>query len=112
MPELRPIHKMAYVVPVSNEILTEAKDTWDAYNRMMRMTPEERETAAQQAMANRAATRDRVLLPRVLTMSGLLNKLGWSEEYAEHLMQDYCTCSWGSEGWDLCQHAYDLGLSE
>ena len=50
--------------------------------------------------------------PPELTVDALLAKLDFSREYAEHLMQPYCHCGHGWDGWDYCQHARDLGWPE
>lgn len=44
-----------------------------------------------------------------LTLDGLLAKLEFSREYGEHLMQPYCACQHGHDGWEFCRHAIDLG---
>lgn len=36
---------------------------------------------------------------------------GFTREYAEHLVQPYCYCEDGMDGWDYCQHARDEGLT-
>lgn len=46
-----------------------------------------------------------------LTVDGLLTKMDWSREYAEHLVQPYCECGNDMDGWSYCQHAKDLGLA-
>lgn len=49
--------------------------------------------------------------PRVeLTLDAVLEKLGWSREYAEHFVQPYCDCSDSHDGWIYCSHAYDEGM--
>jgi len=44
-----------------------------------------------------------------LTLGALLSKLGFSDEYAQHLVQPYCRCECGHDGWEFCEHANDLG---
>jgi len=63
--------------------------------------------AAQRRTDERAATPFEV----ELTMDSLLTKLGFSHPYAEHLVQPYCTCGDTADGWDICAHARDLGLT-
>ncbi len=46
-----------------------------------------------------------------LTLNALIAKMGWSPEYAKHLVQPYCGCEQGWDGWEFCQHARDLGLA-
>jgi hypothetical protein len=73
-----------------------------------RWTPEAiAERQRQEALA-RAAERESAPV-RELTLNALLDKLGFSREYAEHLMQPYCRCECGHDGWSYCQHAEDLG---
>lgn len=45
-----------------------------------------------------------------LTMGALLDKLGWTEAYAEHVVQPYCECGDGHDGWERCAHASDEGI--
>lgn len=49
--------------------------------------------------------------PRVeLTLDAVIDKLGWSREYAEHFVQPYCTCDDTYDGWIYCEHARDEGV--
>lgn len=73
---------------------------WAAENR-------EREKAAAQ---RRAAVRE-ATPRRELTLDALIDKMGWTREYAEHLVQPYCGCEDGRDGWEYCEHARDLGLA-
>lgn len=45
-----------------------------------------------------------------LTLDAVLEKLGWSREYAEHFVQPYCTCHDTYDGWIYCEHARDEGV--
>lgn len=45
-----------------------------------------------------------------LTLDAVLDKLGWSREYAEHFVQPYCICECTRDGWEHCDHAIDLNL--
>lgn len=45
-----------------------------------------------------------------LTLDAVLEKLGWSREYAEHFVQPYCTCDDTYDGWMYCEHARDEGV--
>lgn len=87
----------------------EALRAW--LDRWMRATPEERAEWAERARHERAAERrGAVVLP--VTVERLLDKMGWSMAYAEHLMRPYCTCGPnGTDGeWEWCAHAVDLGI--
>lgn len=49
-----------------------------------------------------------------LTLHALLVRVqqwGWSREFVEHLVQPYCACEDGQDGWEFCEHARDLGLA-
>lgn len=75
-----------------------------------------RTATPQELAANRARLKQERAVLRAttahvpLTLDALLDKMGWSDEYAEHLVQPYCDCEDGMEGWERCQHAQDLGL--
>lgn len=45
-----------------------------------------------------------------LTLDAVLEKLGWSREYAKHFVQSYCTCDDTYDGWIYCEHARDEGV--
>lgn len=45
-----------------------------------------------------------------LTLDAVLEKLGWSREYAEHFVQPYCICGYTRDGWEHCNHSIDLEL--
>lgn len=73
-----------------------------------RWTPEA--IAARKAEERTGRERERAESePVPLTLDGLLAKLAFSREYAEHLMQPYCRCECGHDGWHYCEHAEDLG---
>jgi len=62
------------------------------------------------AAQNRTVERDTA--PKVtLTLDSLLDKLGFGRDYAEHLVQPYCTCGDSADGWSTCAHVRDLGLT-
>lgn len=86
-------------------------------DRALNATPEqraewagEREHREAEAAAERAAQRA-AIVPTPLTVEALLAKMGWSREYAEHLVQPYCECGDDIDGWSYCQHAWDLGFA-
>lgn len=103
------VHKYATVIPVSAEALVDVAGMARAYDRFMNATDAEREQWAREAAERRAAERT-ATTPVTLSLDALLDKLDWSDEYAEHLVQPYCTCGDSSDGWDYCQHARDEGL--
>lgn len=97
-------------IQVSDELLAEAADSGDAINRWMTATPEQRAQWARHAQQQRSREREQAA-PVPLTLDGLLTKLGFNRQYAEHLVQPYCSCWDGLDGWDACEHARDLGLT-
>lgn len=65
--------------------LEAARQRWQA------MTPAQRAAEIQARKDQRAA--ERAASPTVsLELDNLLDKLGWSRDYAKHLLQSYCTC--------------------
>lgn len=98
------------VVPVSAELLAEAQETRAAFQRYMSATDAERSAWAEAARVRRAAERESAER-RPLTLDALLDKLGFSREYAEHLMQPYCECGDTADGWDYCWYARDEGVT-
>jgi hypothetical protein len=99
------------VVHVSDEVLADARETQEAFHRWLTATPEERLAMVRQAEAARAAQRREAAERKPLRLDALLDKMGWTREYAEHLVQPYCDCYDGMEGWEHCQHARDEGLA-
>lgn len=99
------------IVPVSEELHAEGEATRQVLAQWMNATPEERAAWAAEAVVARAAERA-AAVPVPLTLGALLDKLGFDRVYAEHLVQPYCECRDGRDGWDYCQHAQDLGLAE
>lgn len=95
--------------------MSEATTASEAFERwQQRWTPpavfaREAEKLARER-AERTQQRSQAAAPGELTVDALLGKLVFSREYAEHLMQPYCGCGHGWDGWDFCQHARDLGL--
>ncbi|GLY08323.1 hypothetical protein Acsp01_87020 [Actinoplanes sp. NBRC 101535] len=73
-------------------------------------TPEDRAQRAADARARRSAEREAA--DRVpFTVAGLAAKTGWTAGYIEHLVQPYCGCWQGYDGWEYCDHARDLGMA-
>jgi hypothetical protein len=113
MTEPMSVAKYGSTLPVSAEHLANAEATRAAFDRWMLATPAERAAWAREADQRRAAEREAA--PHVpLTLDTLLarvDSLGWSREYVEHLVQPYCECEDGRDGWEYCSHARDLGLT-
>ena len=102
------VSKTAHFLPMSAEAVREAQEDAEAWRTYWNATPQQREQWAREAAERREF--DRASTPLTpLSLDALLTKLGWSREYAHHLVQSYCTCSDGYDGWDYCQHAQDLG---
>ena len=95
---------------VSDEALADMAGMADAFARFMRASPEERAAWAREAAEQRAAERA-AAVPVPLNLGALLQRMGWSREYAEHLVQPYCDCGPDGDGWNVCSHAGDLGLT-
>ena len=106
------VFKWGQQVPYSEEQMAFSQAVAESTRRWMHATPAERAAWRAEAAAERAAERDAA--NRVpLTVDALADRMGWSREYAEHLVQPYCECeeeSYGG-GWSYCQHARDLGLA-
>lgn len=110
MTSLRVI-KLTAVVPVTREQLTDHVDLYAAMRSHQNATPEQREQWAREAEVRRADERAAAGPVFALTIEAVLDKLGWSQEYAEHFVQPYCGCGDGMDGWETCQHARDEGVS-
>ncbi len=109
MSEPMSVAKYGYTVQVSAEAQAEAFDIAAAIERWRTATPEQRREWERQAERERAEERATALRVE-LTVDALTNRLGWSRAYAEHVVQPYCECYSGMDGWEYCQHARDLGL--
>lgn len=91
------------------EMLADAEEMASAVKSWLSASPEERNKTTRQAAIHRAEKR--AATERVeLTLDGLLDKLGFTREYAEHLVQPYCWCGDSMNGWDWCAHARDEAL--
>lgn len=109
MARLMEIKTLGVVVPVSQELLDDAAALRADWERWQQATPEQRQQWKREARERRAA--ERAQHPPVpLTLDALLDTLGYTREYATHLVQPYCSCGDSADGWDLCPHADDLGL--
>lgn len=101
--------KVGHLVLVSSEVAEDAYALRGPIDLYFAASPEQRAEWATEAKDKRAE--ERLQAEHVpLTLVAVLDRLGFSTEFAAHLVQPYCTCSVGSDGWDFCQHAYDLGL--
>lgn len=109
MAELQ-VHKIGAYIPFSDEMLRQAEEDRAAWQRWEDATPEQRAAWIREAAERRAAERA-AAQPAELTVDALIDALGWTRAYAEHVVQPYCRCSDGSDGWDYCQHATDLELT-
>lgn len=101
--------KVSYLMHASEEQLADAQRASDAIQRWFDATPAEREQWQREALERRAEERAQHE-PVPLTLDALLDTLGFSVEYATHLVQRYCSCADSADGWDRCAHADDLGL--
>ncbi|GIM88872.1 hypothetical protein [Paractinoplanes toevensis] len=106
------VAKYGQVTHVSHEGIALGAEVADYVNRWMNATPEERAQWAREAENMRRQER-LGLHTEELTLESLLARVerwGWSRQYVEHLVQPYCECEDGRDGWEYCQHARDLGL--
>jgi hypothetical protein len=110
----RPV-KYGVPMPISAELLADSAGMSAAIHEALTApppTPEEAAARRERAARERAEDRERaVRLP--LTLGLLMERMGFSTAYAEHLVQPYCTCGPGGMddgGWIECEHARDLGL--
>lgn len=104
------VHLAGTWLTVSREVADEMENFNAAVTSLFNCSPEEmaerRRIAAQQRAEERQAA-----VRNPLTMDRLLDALGFTQEYAEHLVQSYCTCGDSYDGWSKCSHAYDEGLT-
>lgn len=96
---------------MSDEAFAVGADVAAAFQRFFNATPDERARWLAEAADVRARERGEAAVV-ALTLNALLDKLGFSVEYAAHLVQPYCECRDTADGWDYCEHARDLGLTE
>lgn len=104
------VAKYGFVTTMSHGAIATATEFRAGFDRWFNSTPEERAEWKRQADERRV--QERAVAETVpLTMDNLLSKLGFTEEYARHLVQPYCECYDGMDGWEYCEHARDLGLT-
>ncbi len=109
MSEIEGVQQIAHVVTVSQQTLADTAAFRQAWMAWDAMSPAERQAALDEAAAARAHEREQT--PRVdLTVIALADALGLTPEQARHLVQSYCTCDVGPDGWERCQHWRDEGL--
>lgn len=103
--------------PLSVHLREMAGRVAESMHRALNATPEQRaqwaaESAEREAEARRMRAEERAARdPVPPTLDALLDRMGWSREYAEHLVQPYCDCGEDIDGWSYCEHARDLGLA-
>lgn len=117
------VNKHASTVSISEQLLTEDPRAGQALiralDRALSATPAQRaEWAAQYEQRQREMGQERARVraetPHVpLILDALIEKMGWSRAYAEHLVQPYCECGTdGADGeWQACRHALDEGVT-
>ena len=112
------VAKYGTTIPVSIERLTADPAPFAAaFTSYLAATPQQRaEWARERKRREAEATRERAAVrvatkPTLLNLEALLDEMGWSREYAEHLVQPYCDCGDDIDGWSCCEHARDLGLT-
>jgi acyl-CoA reductase-like NAD-dependent aldehyde dehydrogenase len=107
------VAKYGVTLPVSAAVQADADALRASIARWHNASPEERAEWARQA--DQRTARERAAAEHVpLTLETLLTRVdqwGWSREYVEHLVQPYCDCGEGMDGWEYCQHARDLELT-
>lgn len=92
------VDKYGGVVPMSEQLLAD----------MIVPTPEQMEENRQRRKAERVAEREARAVP--FTADAVEDRMGWKRGYLAHLAQPYCHCGDTCDGWEYCDHAYDLGL--
>ena len=112
MTEPMSVAKYGVTMPFSAEQLVEGEAARAAFGRWMTATPQERAEWARQADQRNAEERAAAEhVPLTLdTLLARMDRWGWTREYVEHLVQPYCECEDGMDGWEYCTHARDLGL--
>lgn len=110
MSEPTSVVKHSAPMMVSAEVLADALDMQAAILRWFDATPEQWDQWRREAVESRAFERAAAPVQPV-DLAALLDRLGWSQEYAHHFVQPYCTCGpHVDDGWYRCPHAEDVGL--
>ncbi len=107
------VHTIAAYQPISRALWDEQQEYQARREAWAALPPEEK---ARQSAAARLAFEARLVeerdVPRVaLTLESLMESRGWSIKEATHLVQTYCDCGDGSDGWEHCQH-YDHDMAQ
>jgi hypothetical protein len=105
--------KRGVILPISTEMLAALASTVDAFTAALAAplpTPAEAAARRERARIDRATERQTAAVVP-LALDALVERRGWSREYATHLVQPYCRCYEGSDGWEVCEHAYDLEVT-
>ena len=105
--DIRAVTKYAATIPFSREIIAEAEEWHRAIDEWASLTSEQQEQRQREVAERRAAERA-ASVPVALTLDDLIRRLGWPRTFAEHVVQPYCECYDGSDGWVWCAHADDL----
>lgn len=107
------VEKFSQKIEISTKAMEDIRKTLEDIHKMPQAiqrwaiaTPEERAEKWREIGRQRAAERASTE-PVPLTLEALLDKLGFDEAYATHLVQPYCYCSDSRDGWDYCEHARD-----
>jgi hypothetical protein len=104
------VEKYGTAIPVSDKTLRDwEQDLANAASYDFQTPPAERAEYAARAAQLRAAERKRAETVEP-TAAALGEKFRWSPEAVRHLVQPYCRCDIGHDGWEWCRHAYDEGL--
>lgn len=76
------------------------------------VTPEQAEERHRLEYRARLAEREGHEWARPPTVAKLVERMGWTWAYVDHLVQPYCTCGPRGDGgaWVVCAHATDLGV--
>ncbi len=107
--EITEVKQWGTTLVVSDEVLAAGEESRAMVQRWFDATPEERARWTVDAKERRSA--ERAAAERApLTVDALLDKLGFSRAYAEHLVQPYCGCDDSADGWSRCAHADDEGV--
>lgn len=107
----QPVETIGHYVTVPQVLLDEAEEFREGMHRWAEASPEQRAEWEREAAQARAA--ERAAAPRVeVSVERLADTLGFTVGQAEHLVQPWCECSVGADGWWHCQHWYDEGLDD
>lgn len=103
------VEKIGAQVPISAEMAALDDEERRTRREWQQLDREQLAQAFADVRAARAQERDATPVAP-LTLERLLERLGWTPEFAAHYVQPYCGCVLEEYGWDRCEHARDLGL--